>query len=121
LPEALANAVGEVAELLELDRTWLNGGPGSLMKFGLPAGFFERCHTRNLGGIVLHLASRYDQIHFKLYAAADDVPNGKHHVDLKKLEPTHEELNEAARWATTHDPSEGFAIMLTGVLRSFGI
>ena len=67
------------------------------------------------------LASRFDQIHFKLYAAADDRPRGKHHRDLQRLQPTHEELRLAARWSVTHDPSEGFALMLRGVLASFGL
>lgn len=62
-----------------------------------------------------------EAIHFKLYPAADDRPNGKHHLDLQRLQPTHDELRAAARWARTHDPSEGFAIVLRGVLAAFGL
>jgi hypothetical protein len=121
LPRALAEAIADVARVFDLATNWINGGPASLIDFGLPEGFLSRLERRLYGGLGLSLASRFDQIHFKLYAAADDVPGGKHHVDLLQLKPTREELLEAGGWARTHDPSEGFALMLGGVLRSFGI
>jgi hypothetical protein len=121
LPAALAEAVEDVARVLDLPPTWMNGGPDSLLRFGLPAGFLSRALDRRYGGLEVSLASRLDQIHFKLFAAADDRPGGKHHVDLRRLSPTHEELRIAARWTRTHDPSAGFADMLAGVLKSFGV
>lgn len=121
LPPPLAEAVEDVARVLELAPNWMNGGPDSLLRFGLPSGFLDRVERREFGGLTLFLASRFDQIHFKLYAAADDRPGGKHHVDLQRLEPTPAELRAAARWARTHDPSDGFAVMVAGVLRAFGI
>ncbi len=121
LPEYLAEAVDDVARILELATDWVNGGPDSLLRLGLPQGFLARVEVRAYGGLTISLASRFDQIHFKLYAAADDKPGGKHHVDLQRLEPTHDELRAAERWTRTHDPSDGFAIMLAGVLRSFGL
>ena len=121
LPLALGEAVADVARVLALAGDWLNGGPTSLLRFGLPEGFLSRVEHRVYGGLGLSLASRFDQIHFKLFAAADDRPGGKHHVDLQRLQPTHEELRAAERWVKTHDPSEGFAMMLGGVLRAFGI
>jgi len=121
LPATLAEAVADVARVLDLPTAWMNGGPDSLLRFGLPAGFVQRLERRGFGGLGLWLASRLDQIHFKLYAAADDRPGGKHDRDLRRLAPTADELLAAARWARTHDPSEGFALMLEGVLRSFGL
>lgn len=121
LPAPLREAVEDVARVLELAPNWLNGGPDSLLRFGLPDGFLGRLEQRVFGALVISLASRFDQIHFKLYAAADDRPGGKHHVDLQRLQPTHAELRAAARWAQTHDPSDGFTVMLGGVLRAFGI
>lgn len=121
LPAPLREAVEDVARVLELAPNWLNGGPDSLLRFGLPEGFLDRVEQRVFGALVISLASRLDQIHFKLYAAADDRPGGKHHVDLQRLQPTHVELRAAARWAQTHDPSDGFAVMLGGVLRAFGV
>lgn len=121
LPPALVEAVEDVARVFNLPLNWVNGGPASLLRFGLPEGFRERLDRRVFGGLGLFLAHRLDQIHFKLYAAADDRPRGKHHIDLEQLKPTREELLAAARWARTHDPSEGFAVMLGGVLRAFSV
>jgi hypothetical protein len=121
LPLALAEAADDVARVLGLPSDWINGGPTSLLRFGLPEGFRDRLEHRVYGGLKISLASRLDQIHFKLFAAADDRPRGKHHVDLEKLKPTHEELVAAARWTKTHDPSEGFAPMVAAVLKAFGV
>lgn len=121
LPAPLREAVEDVARVLELPPSWLNGGPDSLLRFGLPEGFLDRVERRVFGALAISLASRFDQIHFKLYAAADDKPGGKHHVDLQSLQPTHSELRAAARWAQTHDPSDGFTVVLGGVLRAFGV
>ncbi|GAH39672.1 unnamed protein product, partial [marine sediment metagenome] len=56
----------------DLKENWLNAGPASVMDFGLPDGLMNRVQTRNYGkNLILHLLGRYDQIHFKLYAAVD--------------------------------------------------
>jgi hypothetical protein len=117
----LAEAIADVARVLDLEPTWMNGGPASLLDLGLPDGFRARLERRTYGGLELSLASRFDQIHFKLYAAADDAPGGKHHVDLKRLRPSDEELRTAAAWAKTHDVSEDFARLIADVLHDFGV
>jgi hypothetical protein len=122
LPPALAEAVVDVGRSLNLAADWMNSEPAGLLSLGLPAGFRERLIRQSYGGgLDLFLASRLDQIHFKLYAAADGGPGDKHHADLKRMGPSREELQMAAQWARTHDPSEGFAIVLAGVLHDFGI
>jgi hypothetical protein len=65
-------------------------------------------------------ASRIDQVHFKLYAVADQGA-GRHLADLQALEPTEAELLEAARWSRTHDPSEGHRTIMLGVLVHLGV
>jgi hypothetical protein len=121
LPAALLAARDRVARDFSLEPDWLNAGPTDLLDFGLPAGFLERVETRGYGeGLTVHLASRFDQIHFKLYALVDRGP-GKHEADLRALEPTEEELLAAARWTRTHDPSEGFEEMLRAVLVHLGV
>jgi len=110
-----------VARDFGLPTEWLNPGPAGLLTFGLPEGFAERLERREYGaGLVVHLASRYDQIHFKLYAAVDQGP-GKHEADLRVLAPTEAELVAAARWSRLQDPSEGYAGVLRGALKSFGV
>lgn len=121
LPSPLVQARNRVANDFELDESWLNAAPSSLLDFGLPSGFLERVETRPYGpALTVHFAGRLDQIHFKLYALVDQGP-GKHEADLKALEPTREELLQAARWAITHDPSDGFRTELLAALTYLGV
>ncbi len=121
LPAALHEAASDVGRMMKLTAGWLNAGPASLLDLGLPAGFLERTVRRDFDGLVVHLASRYDQVCFKLYAAADDSPRGKHFADLKELAPNADELRAAAAWVITHDDSEGFRQILRQVLAALGV
>lgn len=120
LPEPLDEAVRDVGDLFNLPPDWLNAGPTDLLQCGLPEGFRERVQTRVYGGLVVHLASRFDQVCFKLYAGVDQGPRSKHVDDLRRLGPTPDELLRAARWARTHDPSAAFLRESQELLRSFG-
>jgi hypothetical protein len=123
LPDSLVRAAGEVAETMQLPQYWLNNGPsrdeGGLFQMGLPEGFQERLHAREYGDrLTVHFIDRIDQIHFKLYAAVD---RGGYHVsDLEALNPTTDELIQAARWALTHDVSSGFRTLLKRLLETLG-
>lgn len=121
LPTPLLAAARDVGVAAGLGENWLNAGPAGLMDLGLPAGFDERAEVRRFGGLTLHIASRFDQICFKLYAAVDQAPASKHLDDLRLLEPTAEELVAAARWSMTHDPSEGYRGQLLALLRMLGV
>ena len=121
LPDGLRAAGDLVARDFSLPAKWLNAGPTELLEFGLPEGFVDRLGRRDYGPtLVVYFASRLDQIHFKLYAAVDQGP-GKHEQDLRALAPTEAELVAAARWSRTQDPSEGYAQVLRGALKSFGV
>jgi hypothetical protein len=119
-PDFLAAAVRDVAEATGLAPNWLNPGPTDLLDFGLLEGFEQRAIVRRFGALTLHVASREDQICFKLYASVDQVPQSKHTADLKKLRPSPEELRWAGEWCRTQDPSGGFAQQLELALRAFG-
>jgi len=122
LPSPLVEARNRVAEDFDLPEDWLNVAPSSLLDFGLPVGFLERVERRDYGpGLTVWLASRFDQIHFKLYALADQAPGSKHDLDLRALGPARDELVLAARWAITHDPSAGFREELLRVLSYLGV
>jgi len=71
--------------------------------------------------LILNIASRYDQILLKLYAAADHWPGSKHADDLRRLKPTREEVIAAARWTISQDPSAGFQHLLENALRELGV
>ena len=66
------------------------------------------------------LASRLDQIHFKLYAVVDQG-GGRHLEDLQALSPIEAELLQAAEWSETHDNSAGYREILGKVLTHFGV
>ena len=121
LPAPLMAAVAEVGEVFQLGPGWINAGPADLLDFGLPEGFAERAEVRRYGPLTLHIASRADQVALKLYAAADQGPRSKHFQDLHALAPTRDELVAGARWAVTHDPSEGFRGQLVGALAALGV
>lgn len=119
-PELIA-ARDRVSRDFGLPQDWLNPAPADLLDFGLPEGFVDRLERQEYGGsLTVHFASRFDQIHFKLYAMADQGA-GKHEADLRALSPTRAELLVAARWTRTHDPSEGFREQLLAALTHLGV
>jgi hypothetical protein len=120
LPAGLLAARDRVARDFGVSPEWLNSGPAELLRVGLPDGFEQRWETQSYGpALTVRWASRYDQIHLKLYAAVDQA--GKHLRDLEVLAPQRDELIAAARWARAHDPSEGFEVVLREALAYFGI
>jgi hypothetical protein len=117
MPVDLVEAIKDVAAALDLTHDWLNAGPTSLLKSGLPDGFAERAAIERFGSLTVRVASRVDQIALKLYAAADHWPlRGKHLQDLQALTPTEGELVASARWCRSHDPSDGFRNVQLGPL-----
>jgi hypothetical protein len=118
-PDLIA-AAKKVARDFNLPETWLNAGPASAVDLGLPDGLMARVLTRRYGQkLIVHFLGRYDQIHFKLYAVADQGA-GKHLDDLMALNPSAEELEKAARWSMTHDVSAGFRQGMKDVLTHMG-
>jgi hypothetical protein len=124
LPEFLVEAAAQVARDLGLGQNWLNNGPsrddGGLFQMGLPEGIGGRLIERVFGPrLTVYFIGRLDQIHFKLYAAADQR-DPTHLQDLRALNPTDAELEAAARWTMTHDVSPEFRWILQELLRELG-
>jgi len=120
LNEKLIMASKKVARDFDLTKNWLNAGPASATDLGLPDGILKRGKTRQYGQrLTIHFMGRYDQIHFKLYAAVDQGA-GKHFDDLLALNPTPGELEQAARWSMTHDVSERYRQVLKDLLNHMG-
>jgi hypothetical protein len=122
LPGPLVVARDRVARDFAVPMTWLNNGPASMFDFGMPDGFEERLERVVYGpSLTVAFASRLDQVHLKLYAAVDHNGPGKHLADLEALNPTSQELVQAARWTRTHDNSEGHLQLLVAALAYFNI
>ena len=119
LPPSFIEAAQITALFFNLKSDWINQGPIDLLKMGLPDGYFERCYALpSEGNITWLITSRFDQIHFKLYASVD---RGGYHVqDLLALHPSEEELVQASRWCFTHDVSEAFKKLALDFLKKQG-
>lgn len=127
LPAELLKARQMIASEFRLEEDWINSAPRSMIQEnlpnqGLPEGFQDRVIIQKFGALTLSLASRFDQICFKLHAAVDrSEPRGKHVLDLESLDPTPEELIRAAQWTRVQDPSEGFLSILIQALKALGV
>lgn len=122
VPEDLARAIRDVADLRGLQPDWINLGPASLLDLGLPSGFEERLERTEYGdGLGVWMAGRFDMVCFKLFAAVDQGARSHHFQDLRDLRPSRDELTSAARWTTTHDPSAGFHELLISILERLGV
>ena len=119
LPGYLEEAAERVAHILHLPADWLNNGPASQLAMGLPPGFTERLQCVRIGvKLSVHYISRTDQIYFKTFASADR--GGYHIEDLRALNPTDNELVQAAKWCMEQDISEGFRYILKEMLTQSG-
>jgi len=120
LPSDLVEVTERVGRDFNLPENWLNAGPAAIMDLGLPLGLMERVETYEYGNnLIIHFLSRYDQIHFKLYAVIDQSA-GKHLDDLLTLKPSSLELEKAIFWSMSHDPSEGYRLVLKDFLTKAG-
>lgn len=119
LPPYLIEAADKVGKILGLPENWLNNGPAMQFHMGLPDGFQQRLQQEVIGKkLVIHYISRYDQIFFKTFASADR--GGYHISDLKKLNPSEDELVEAAKWCMTQDVSPEFRRILVDMFNQLG-
>jgi hypothetical protein len=100
LPPRFIELVAEVGRELGLKEEWLNFGPAPLVDFGLPSGLERRLKRKSFGRcLALHLTSRLDQIHLKIYAAMDPKTRLETHLgDSLDLEPTEAETQAAVDW-----------------------
>lgn len=114
--------VAEVGRELGIKEEWLNFGPAPLVDFGLPRGLVKRLKRKSFGRcLALHVISRVDQIHLKLYAAMDPKTRIETHLgDLMDLEPTEAEARAAAVWLLRRKTSADFRRKLKQVLERIG-
>ncbi len=105
-PEFLQREIETVAQDFGLgDKHWLNMVAAGGIDVGtLPDGLTARLHPVAYGPrLVIHYLDRYDQIFFKLWAAADRNHESRHLNDLAAFAPTETELEAAARWVMSQE------------------
>lgn len=119
LPGYLIQAAKNVGRILGLPAGWLNNGPAAQFCLGLPDGLQQRLLSETIGAkLTVHYISRRDQIFFKTFASAD---RGGYHVsDLRALNPSENELVEAAKWCMAQDVSPEFQIVLKAMFQQLG-
>ena len=122
LPPQFTELVAEVGRELGIKQEWLNFGPAPLVEFGLPSGLERRLKRKRFGRcLTLHLVSRLDQIHLKIYAAMDPKTRLETHLgDLLDLEPTESEAQAAVDWLLSRKASPAFRHKLKQVLDRIG-
>lgn len=122
LPPRFTELVAEVGRELGIKQEWLNFGPAPLVEFGLPPGLERRLKRKRFGRcLALHIISRLDQIHLKIYAAMDPKTRLETHLsDLLDLEPTAAEAQAAVRWLMDRKTSPAFRRKLKQVLNRIG-
>jgi hypothetical protein len=122
LPPRFIELIAEVGHEMGIDEEWLNFGPAPLMEFGLPPGLEDRLKRVSFGPcLALHMVSRLDQIHFKMFATMDPKTRIETHLgDLLDLEPTEEEAQAAVDWLLSHKTSRDFRRKLKQVLDRIG-
>ena len=111
LPAVFMTAVEAVAHDLGLSPGWLNAAAGEVLDvYGPPAGFVQRLVIRDYGPLLqAGFLSRFDQIHFKMLAAADPKAPERHMEDLRnRLQPTAEEAAAAVAWLIARPTSSWF-------------
>ncbi len=117
----LFKAAERVQKDFNLSADWLNTKPSDIIDLGIPEGLMDRVKTRRYGkNLVVHFLDRYDQIHFKLYAAADNSRASVHYRDLLELKPEEKEIFKASKWCLTHDVSKEFKLILKDLLLNMG-
>ena len=122
LDDALLRAARKVQRDFNLKEGWLNAKTASVIHFGLPADLMKRVETfRYQDNLIIHFLGRYDQIHFKLFAAFDSEDRRSAHLgDLLALSPKMEEIEAAAGWIMMQDASEFHKHALKDFLAQIG-
>jgi hypothetical protein len=109
LPDALQRAIVAVARDQGLLEHWMNTTVADQWRLGLPHGMADGIEWRTYGALRVGIVGRRHLICFKLYASADQTgPDNVHVRDLLALHPDEEELQWAAEWVRTQDPSPQF-------------
>lgn len=100
LPESLADAVRDVADVMNLEEDWLNAGVGAFVppleiEDVLPD---AASHLYGKGALRVTIANKVNLAKLKLYAAVDEGQGSAHETDLRRLDLTPRESSMVVTW-----------------------
>jgi hypothetical protein len=121
LPADVERLVAEIGIELGIREDWLNFDASPLIAFGFPPDMTKRLIRKSYGiCLTVYFISRFDQVHFKIYAAMDPKSGTRHLSDLLDLKPQEDEVKAAISWLLGRKASPEFKAALCQVLERIG-
>ncbi len=121
LPADVQRLVAEIGVELGIREDWLNFDASPLIAFGFPPNMMTRLIKKTYGVcLTVYFISRFDQVHFKIYAAMDPRDGTRHLGDLLDLKPGEDEVKAAISWLLGRKASPEFKSALCQVLERIG-
>jgi len=121
LPTEVERLVAEIGLELGIRKDWLNFDASPLIDFGFPPEMTKRLIKKPYGlCLTVYFISRFDQVHFKMFAAMDPKDGTRHLGDLLDLKPRENEVTAAVAWLLGRKTSPEFKSGLFQVLERIG-
>jgi hypothetical protein len=121
LPPEVKRLVAEIGMELGIRKDWLNFGARPLIAFGFPPDMTKRLIRKSYGiCLTVSFISRFNQVHFKMFAAMDPKDGTRHLADLLDLKPREKEVQASISWLLGRKYSPQFKAALCQVLERIG-
>ncbi|MGD1085407.1 MAG: hypothetical protein ABSA47_11755 [Verrucomicrobiota bacterium] len=121
LPADVERLVAEIGIELHIREDWFNFHASPLVAFGFPPNMTNRLIKKSYGAcLTVYFINRFDQVHFKMYAAMDPKDGTRHLGDLLDLKPKEHEVRAAVSWLLGREASPEFKAALRQVLERIG-
>ena len=121
LPADVERLVAEIGIELDIQKDWFNFHASPLIAFGFPPNMTTRLIRKSYGAcLIVYFINRFDQVHFKMYAAMDPKDGTRHLSDLLDLKPKEHEVRAAVSWLLGREASPEFKAALCQVLERIG-
>ncbi len=121
LPTDVERLAAEIGTELGIREDWFNFNASPLIAFGFPPNMTSRLIKKSYGiCLTVYFISRFDQVHFKIYAAMDPKDGTRHLSDLLDLKPKEHEVRAAVSWLLGRKASAEFKAALCQVLERIG-
>lgn len=121
LPADVQGLVAEIGSELGIREDWMNFDASPLIAFGFPPNLTTRLVKKSYGAcLTVYFINRFDQVHFKMFAAMDPKDGTRHLSDLLDLKPQEYEVKAAVSWLLGRKVSPEFKATLRQLLDRIG-